>query len=329
MTTERKSPGPGRGGHVPVMLTEVLEALAPRDDAIYVDATFGAGGYAQAILEAAACTVWAIDRDPEAIAGGQAIAAHYGARLNLVEGRFGDMNRLVTARPIDGVAFDLGVSSMQLDRPARGFSLKEDGPLDMRMSGQGPSAADLVNSLPEADLADILWRYGEERKSRRVAAAIVDSRRQAPITRTGQLADIVRATIKGPRQSIDPATRTFQALRIAVNDELAEVERGLDAAERLLAPGGRIAVVAFHSLEDRRVKSFLRARSGVLPRGSRHLPARVQESRAPTFELLFRGAQKPTAEEVSANPRARSARLRAAQRTSAPPWQPAGSGDLP
>ncbi len=322
----RQNDGTLPGGHVPVLLDEVLEALAPRDGAIYVDATFGAGGYSRAILDAADCAVWGLDRDPDAIAEGRPLAESYGGRLTLVEGRFGEMDDLVTARPIDGVALDLGVSSMQLDRPERGFSFRADGPLDMRMGGSGPSAADLVNGCPEAELADIIYRYGEERRSRRIARAIVEARRSERIERTLQLAEIVRAAVKARGETIHPATRTFQALRIAVNDELAEIDAGLAAAERLLAPGGRLAVVAFHSLEDRKVKSFLRTRSGALPRTSRHLPATTQVDRAPTFELLLKGARKPTATEISVNPRARSARLRAARRTSADAWRPAASG---
>ena len=321
----RQNDGTLPGGHVPVLLDEVLEALAPRDGAIYVDATFGAGGYSRAILDAADCAVWGLDRDPEAIAEGQPLADSYGGRLTLVEGRFGEMDGLVAARPIDGVALDLGVSSMQLDRPERGFSFRADGPLDMRMGGTGPSAADLVNGCPEAELADIIYRYGEERRSRRIARAIVEARRSERIERTLQLAEIVRAAVKPRAETIHPATRTFQALRIAVNDELAEIDAGLAAAERLLAPGGRLAVVAFHSLEDRKVKNFLRTRSGALPRTSRHLPATTQVDRAPTFELLLKGARKPTATEISVNPRARSARLRAARRTSAPNGRPADS----
>ncbi len=322
----RQNDGTLPGGHVPVLLDEVLEALAPRDGAIYVDATFGAGGYSRAILDSADCAVWGLDRDPEAIAEGRSLAESYDGRLTLVEGRFGEMDDLVTARPIDGIALDLGVSSMQLDRPERGFSFRADGPLDMRMGGSGPSAADLVNGCPEAELADIIYRYGEERRSRRIARAIVEARRSERIERTLQLAEIVRAAVKPRGETIHPATRTFQALRIAVNDELAEIDAGLAAAERLLAPGGRLAVVAFHSLEDRKVKSFLRTRSGALPRTSRHLPATTQVDRAPTFELLLKGARKPTATEISVNPRARSARLRAARRTSADAWRPAASG---
>jgi len=318
------------GGHTPVMLREVLDALAPRDGAIYVDGTFGAGGYTAAILDAADCTVWGIDRDAEAISAGDAMVATYAGRLTLVEGRFGAMDRLLGDRgvsAVDGIALDLGVSSMQIDQPARGFSFAADGPLDMRMepAGPGPSAADVVNSLSEAELADIIHRYGEERRSRQVARAIVAARREHPIVRTGELATIVRKAVKQRpakgEKRIDPATRTFQALRIYVNDEIGEISRGLGAAERLLAPGGRLAVVAFHSLEDRAVKQFLRERSGDLPRRSRHLPEAPDPAPRPaTFQPLFRGTCRPSRAECAANARARSARMRAARRTDAPAW---------
>lgn len=314
-------------GHVPVMLREVLEVLAPRQGAIYVDGTLGAGGYSRALLEAAECTVWAVDRDPDAIARGRDLAARFPERLTLIEGSFGDMDRLIEARgggPVDGVAFDLGVSSLQLDRPERGFSFQHDGPLDMRMSGpEGaaqPSAADAVNGLSEAELADIIWRYGEERQARRVAKAIVAARRQRAITRTGELAEIVRGVVRRGAAGRDPATRTFQAIRIYVNDEIGELRRGLGAAERLLAPGGCLAVVSFHSLEDREVKSFLKQRSGASAGTSRHRPEPARPSPRPTFEPAAGSARRPSPEECAANPRARSARLRAARRTAAPAW---------
>lgn len=316
-------------GHVPVMLSEVLEVLAPREGAIYVDGTLGAGGYSRALLDAAECIVWAIDRDPEAIARAKVLAERYAGRLKLIEGRFGDMDRLITLGSpadgtVDGVAFDLGVSSLQLDRPERGFSFQHDGPLDMRMSGpegaQGPSAADAVNRLPEAELADIIWRYGEERQSRRVAKAIVAARRVKAITRTGELAEIVRRVVRRGQAGRDSATRTFQAIRIHVNDEIGELRRGLGAAERLLAPGGSLAVVSFHSLEDREVKSFLKERSGARAGTTRHLPEAPRSSPDPTFEPAAGRVRKPTAEECTMNPRARSARLRAARRTDAPAW---------
>jgi 16S rRNA (cytosine1402-N4)-methyltransferase len=309
--------------HRPVLLTEVLAVLSPRSGRVYVDGTFGAGGYSRAILDAADCAVWAIDRDPDAIRRGENLARKYMGRLHLVQGHFGEMDRLLAecnVTLVDGIALDIGVSSPQLDEAERGFSFRADGPLDMRMDREGPSAADAVNELDEKTLADIIWRLGEERHSRRVARAIVEARAEGPITRTLVLADIVRRAVPKARDGIDPATRTFQALRIHVNDELGELDRALAAAERLLAPGGRLAVVAFHSLEDRRVKAFLRSRAGSSPRGSRHLPAAREEGRAPTFRLIRTGAIKPSEDEISANPRARSARLRGAERTEAPAW---------
>ena len=315
--------------HRPVMLAEMLDALAPHDGAVYVDGTFGAGGYSRALLDAARCAVWGIDRDPDAIAAGRDLAGAYDGRLHLRQGRFGEMDTILAAAGVarvDGVALDLGVSSMQLDRPERGFSFRADGPLDMRMERQGPSAADLVNGLPEAELADILFRYGEERRARRVARAIAEARRARRIETTGELAEIVRRAVGGGRdQQIDPATRSFQALRIAVNDELGELRRGLIAAERLLAPGGRLAVVSFHSVEDRAVKLFLRERSGAAPRASRHLPD-AAAAPAPSFALRRRPALTPGEAEVAANPRARSARLRAAERTAAPAWTSVAEG---
>ena len=314
------------GGHHPVMLREVLAVLDPRDGGIYVDGTFGAGGYSRALLEAADCTVWAVDRDPDALAAGVELAQHYRGRLNLVGGRFGDMAALLVSRGVtasDGIALDIGVSSMQLDRAERGFSFRHDGPLDMRMERTGESAADVVNSRSERDLADIIFRYGEERRARTIARAIVAARRQTPINGTLQLAEIVRKAVGGRSSGgIDPATRTFQALRLYVNDELGELDRGLAAAEDLLRPGGRLAVVTFHSLEDRRAKGFLRRRSGRSPQQSRHLPHRPDSLRDPdpSFRLLPMSGAAPSAEEVRSNPRARSARLRAAERTAAPAW---------
>jgi len=314
------------GGHVPVMLDKVVELIRPSDGGIYVDATFGRGGYARAMLDAADCRVWGIDRDPDAVSASRPIADTYDGRLRVVAGRFGDMEQLVEDSAVDGVAFDLGVSSPQLDDSDRGFSFQSDGPLDMRMSREGASAAEAVNALPERDLADIIHRYGEERHARRVARAIVAARVDAPIERTGALARIVAAAVPRAADGLHPATRTFQALRIHVNDELGELDRGLAAAETLLRPGGRLAVVAFHSLEDRAVKTFLRARSDSGPRPSRHAPAVVDEA-APSFRLLTRKALRPDAEETARNPRARSARLRAAERTEAP--SRSGHGSAP
>ena len=309
-------------GHIPVLLDAILAALAPRDDAVYVDGTFGGGGYSEALLNAAHCRVFGIDRDPEAVRRGRDLAERYGERLRLLEGRFGDMARLlapVNTDPIAGIALDLGVSSTQLDTPERGFSFRFDGPLDMRMSRAGESAADLVATLPESDLAEVIGAFGEERFARRIARAITAARRRRAIQRTTELAEIVRAVVPQSEPGQDAATRTFQALRIAVNDELGELDRGLAAAEHLLMPGGTLAVVSFHSLEDRRVKEFLRRRSEMAPRASRHRPVGT-ESPPPSFTLLTRRAVTPSAAEIAHNPRARAARLRAAARTAAPPW---------
>ena len=303
------------GAHIPVLLAEVIAALKPRDDGLYLDGTFGAGGYSEAMLRSAACSVVALDRDPAAVARGEDLAKLYGGRLILIEGRFSEMERLLAplgiAR-IAGVALDLGVSSMQLDDPGRGFSFRADGPLDMRMGRDGRNAADLINSADEAELAALIREYGEERFARRIARAIIAAR---PLNRTGELAAAIRSVVP-ETGGIDPATRTFQALRIVVNDELDELDRGLAAAERLLEPGGRLAVVAFHSLEDRRVKDFLRRRSADAPRASRHAP--VTRVPAPSFRLITRKPVAPSADEIARNPRARSARLRAAERTDAP-----------
>jgi 16S rRNA (cytosine1402-N4)-methyltransferase len=323
--------------HTPVMVDEVVAALAPRDGGVYVDGTFGAGGYSRAILAAApGCAVWAIDRDPAVSVHGEAVAAAYPGRFTLVRGRFGALADLLPARgvaAVDGIALDLGLSSIQIDTPARGFSFQADGPLDMRMGSEGTSAAEVVNSLDEAALADVIHTLGEERHARRVARAIVAARAEAPIERTGRLAEVVRGAIPGAarqraRDGIDPATRAFQALRLYVNDELGELQSGLDGAERLLAPGGRLVVVSFHSLEDRMVKAFMRSRCGDRANPSRHLPpaANDADQPAPTFRAVGgRKALRPGAEEVAVNPRARSARLRVAERTEAP----AGAGGAP
>jgi 16S rRNA (cytosine1402-N4)-methyltransferase len=308
--------------HIPVLLAEVLAGLAPRSGAVFVDGTFGAGGYSRALLEAADCKVFGIDRDPGAVARGRDLASRYDGRLTVLAGRFGDMDRLLGEQGIaavDGVALDLGVSSMQIDQADRGFSFQKDGPLDMRMEQSGRSAADLVNTLPEAELADILWRFGEERHSRRIARAIVADRSETPFETTRQLAELVRRIVPRSKDGIDPATRTFQGLRIAVNDELGEVDRGLAAAERLLRPEGRLAVVTFHSLEDRAVKAFLKRRSGAEAHPSRHLPAAAPALPA-SFHLLSRKPTEPSAEEQAANPRARSSRLRLAVRLATPAW---------
>ncbi len=312
------------GLHQPVLLAETLAALTPRDGDTLIDATFGRGGYAQGMLDAADCRVIGIDRDPAALAAGAPLETRYGGRLTLVEGRFGTLDRIagrLGMAAVDGVTFDLGVSSPQIDTPERGFSFRSDGPLDMRMGRDGPTAADLVNALPEEDLATTLRDLGEERLARRIARAIIGARQRSPIDRTSQLAEIVRQVVPRARDGIDPATRTFQALRIRVNDELGELDRGLQAAERALGPGGRLAVVAFHSLEDRRVKRFLNERTGAGAKAvSRHMPVQPVQRPAPTFRLVSRRPVRPGEREAAANPRARSARLRAAIRTEAPAW---------
>lgn len=302
-------------GHLPVMLAEVLAMLSPKDGEHYVDGTFGGGGYTRAILEAADCRVLGIDRDPDAIARGQELVRRFAGRLTLVHGEFSNLAGYLGGAPADGVVLDLGVSSFQFDEPERGFSFRENGPLDMRMSRQGESAADFVNTADEKTLADVIYRLGEERNSRRIARAIVAKR---PIAATGELADIVKEA-QGPaaaRLAIHPATRTFQALRIHVNDELGELERGLDAAAGALAPQGRLVVVSFHSLEDRIVKRFLTARATTAPLGSRHAPVAPRDQPA-AFRLLTKSPLMPGDIEIEGNPRARSARLRAAERLAA------------
>lgn len=311
--------------HIPVMLDEVLDALQPKDGGVYVDGTFGAGGYTRALLAAADCTVLAIDRDPSAILRGRSLVSEFGGRLTLIEGCFGDMLNLVSAllegtgrQGVDGVVFDVGVSSMQIDQAERGFSFQKDGPLDMRMSGQGLSAADVVNDFDEADLARIIAVYGEEKRARAVARAIVAARDEARIERTLALADIVESVIhRRPQDKIHPATRTFQALRIFVNDELGELARGLSAAEHLLSEGGRLAVVTFHSLEDRVVKRFLTARTGRGARANRYMPER--DEAVPSFLEIAHKARRAGDSEIDLNPRSRSAKLRLAERTSALP----------
>ena len=300
--------------HIPVLLDEVLDALAINPGEVHVDGTFGAGGYSSA-MAARGAKVFAFDRDPDAIREGQALADASG--ITLIEGEFASMDVLLAERgvaSVSGVTLDIGVSSMQLDRAERGFSFQSDGPLAMTMSQSGMSAADFLNTAAEQDIADVLYRYGEEPRSRRVARAIVDAR---PLERTAQLASVVRRALgHKPHDKKDPATRTFQAIRIHVNGELDQLERGLEAAEALLEEGGRIAVVTFHSLEDRIVKQFLRKRSGGEGSGSRHLPEK-QAGEAPTF-LKPAKAVRPGDAELARNPRARSATLRSAVRTSAP-----------
>lgn len=310
--------------HKPVMLDEVLSALSPHDGGVYVDGTFGGGGYTRAILNAANCTVYAIDRDPDAVARAEKLALEYPGRLVPVQAAFGsllDILRRLDLEKIDGIVFDLGVSSFQIDDPARGFSFQKDGPLDMRMGQEGTSAADVVNTASEKDLADILYTFGEERAARKIARRIVQARDAKKIATTGELAAIIHTAFPA-RGKIDNATRSFQALRIFVNDELGEIDRALNGAENLLAEGGRLVVVSFHSLEDARVKSFLRERAGLTAQPSRHLPAPKPRHPA-SFSLPRPESLKPQEAEVAANPRARSATLRLGIRTSAAPWEAA------
>jgi 16S rRNA (cytosine1402-N4)-methyltransferase len=311
--------GVGPARHIPVLVRSVLDHLAPRDGGIYIDGTFGAGGHTAAILATANARVIGIDRDPAAIADGQALVAAAGSRLVLVEGEFAGLDRVAAEHAVekaDGVLLDLGVSSMQIDEPARGFSFRHDGPLDMRMAGGGgPSAAEVIAAASERDLADIIFLLGEERHARAVARAIVAARRQHPIDTTRALADIVGRVVRARPGEIHPATRTFQALRLFVNEELRQLADGLAAAERILKPGGRLVVISFHSLEDRIVKAFLA--QGGSGRGSRHLPETTHPPT--TFAVLTRHPITPDEAEMRNNPRARSAKLRAAARTEAEP----------
>lgn len=312
--------------HIPVMLNEMIAAVAPRDGEVIVDGTFGAGGYSRALLQAAQCKVIAFDRDPEVKLLADALARDSApGHFLFFASRFGAMLDVLQdagVTQVDAIVLDIGVSSMQIDDAERGFSFGKDAALDMRMSREGVSAADVVNTYDEAELARILYEYGEERDSRRVAKAIVNARAQAPITTTKQLAEIVRGAIRGAgKMKIHPATRTFQALRIEVNQELAELESALRAAEMLLKPGGRLVVITFHSLEDRLVKQFMLSRSDRADTTSRHSPAALLPNRATKaaiFELTPSRAIAPTEQEVTTNPRARSAKLRCATRTANP-----------
>lgn len=310
--------------HAPVLLAEVIAALDPKPGDVIIDATFGAGGYTRAILERGAEVV-ALDRDPTVQPFADAVARDFPARFQLIRTPFSGLAEAFEESgkaKLDGAVFDIGVSSMQLDQAERGFSFMRDGPLDMRMSDEGQTAADIVNTWGHGPMAHIFKLYGDERQSGRVATAILRRRVEQPFTRTLDLAEVVEKALGGRRgAAIHPATRVFQALRIAVNDELGELERGLEAAEATLAPGGRLVVVTFHSLEDRIVKAFLTERTGNAPGGSRHAPVAV-ETRKPSFDLLFKGAREAGEAELAANPRARSAKIRAAVRTDAPTWGP-------
>ena len=314
--------GRAEGRHIPVLLAEVLSALQPLEGSVILDGTFGAGGYARALLEAGAARVIGLDRDAAALEAARDWAERYGERLTLVEHRFSALDAAAEgagASKLDGIALDIGVSSMQLDEGERGFSFMRDGPLDMRMGRHGISAADLVNEAAEAALADVFFHLGEDRAARRIAKTVVAARKEARIETTGRLAALIESV--SPKQrpgQPHPATRAFQALRIAVNDELGELMRGLAAAERVLEEGGRLAVVSFHSLEDRIVKRFLAERSGRGGGRSRHEPE--INRRPPSFEIDKAGAVSPGPEELARNPRARSAKLRMARRSAAEPW---------
>lgn len=319
--------------HLPVLLPQVLAALAPEAGQTFIDGTFGAGGYTRALLESAdGVRVLAFDRDPTAVAAGEALVADSAGRLKLVHGCFSELDQVADGlgwAPVDGVVLDVGVSSMQLDQPERGFSFQSDGPLDMRMGADGPTAADVINTADDTFIADILYHLGEERSSRAIARRIVAQRLQQPFTRTRELADLV-ARVLG-REKIagkHAATRTFQALRIYVNDELGELADALSAAERVLKPGGRLAIVSFHSLEDGLVKRFLRDRSSEQQQGSRHLPPTAASGPRPSFRLIENRPVSPTDAETAVNPRARSARLRWAVRTDAPAWTVQAADEL-
>ena len=303
--------------HIPVLRSEAVGALALRAGGTYLDGTFGAGGYAREILRTAGTHVIALDRDPDAIRNGQAMVAEFAGRLMLVHCRFSQMEQAVSEK-LDGIVLDIGVSSMQIDEDQRGFSFRFDGPLDMRMDQSGQSAADIVNSAPEEEIADILYHFGEERASRRIARAIVHDRQTTPFTTTLQLASMIARIMPGKPHEMHPATRTFQALRIAVNDELGELVRALEAAERLLNPGGILSVVTFHSLEDRIVKQFFTQRSGRGAAQSRHMPGEPVVVPS-TFSLSGKQPVAPSEAETAANPRSRSAKLRFGARTQAPP----------
>lgn len=308
--------------HTPVMLREMLAALNPQGGGRYVDGTFGAGGYTREILREANCTVYAIDRDPNVKTTADALSQEFSGRFIFLAGTFGSMLELLQAQGVervDGIVLDIGVSSMQIDQPERGFSFRHDGPLDMRMGQVGLSAEDIVNEASEASLADIIFHYGEDRAARRIAKAIVEARNTARIETTSQLAKIVASVVGRGKAGIDPATRTFQALRIHVNDELGELSRALDAAEHLLAPGGRLVVVTFHSLEDGMVKRFFRSRTGEAKGVSRYVPAQVvRDLPLQSFTQPVRKAVLASDEETRINTRARSAKLRWAVRTDAP-----------
>jgi 16S rRNA (cytosine1402-N4)-methyltransferase len=319
--------------HIPVLVSEMLAALSPREGETYIDATFGGGGYAQAILEAADCQVIAFDRDPDAVTRGAVMEKKFSGRLRVVQGTFTQIEthlKILGIFKVNGIVFDLGVSSWQLDTAERGFSFRFDGPLDMRMSREGASAAEVVNTFSCEDLANIIYRYGEEKRSRTIARHIEAARRQSPLKTTFQLADLIKSVIKSTKPGQHPATRTFQALRIYVNDELGEIDHGLIAAENCLGNGGRLVVVTFHSLEDRLVKQFIKSRCGETSQGTRHLPASATATEKKFAQGKKTGVSSqgisPGLAEIEKNPRCRSARLRAAIRLPLSPSVSEGIG---
>ena len=308
--------------HISVLRDETVSYLNPKDGGVYVDATFGAGGHSRALLESADCRVIALDRDPHVMRHVDILKDTYGKRFEFIQGCFGQLDELLQqhhVRKVDGILMDIGVSSMQIDTPRRGFSFQHDGPLDMRMDDTGQLASDIVNTMPEEELAGLIFRLGDEKQSRKIAHAICVARQKSPITRTSQLAGIIRDAVGHYNDTIDPATRTFQALRIWVNDELGQLEQALEASERVLAPGGRLAVITFHSGEDTIVKHFLKERSGKSGASvSRHQPLPMEQELPPTFKKITKKAVAPDEEEVRHNKRARSAKLRVAERTRTP-----------
>jgi 16S rRNA (cytosine1402-N4)-methyltransferase len=303
--------------HIPVLRDEAVAMLQPRDGGVYLDGTFGGGGYARAILDAADCRLFAIDRDPAAVARGRELEREYPGRFTICEGRIGNVAELLVAHDVaglDGAVFDLGVSSYQIDDPARGFSFRHDGPLNMQMGNSEMNAEALVNFCPESELADIIYEFGEEKAARRVAKAIVERRKVQKFTTTADLAGVIRSVVRPDKSGLDPATRSFQALRIAVNEELADVQAALEQAADMLKPGGRLVVVSFHSLEDRIVKQFFATGAGRGPGASRHDPAGLLAQIRPRFALLTKSPVTAGKTELNANPRARSAKLRAMER---------------